>query len=180
MPRAGWLLLWLLVVNLLFSAFYLLPDPEEPIPEKKHWESLTAQQCLSASQPMNYGEAKREEKSDHFTNLLSTYTGPEPLKQEFVKAAGRGIPPIIHQIHMSKTRYANNWTKDLSRWLASWDKENPSHLHIIWDDAQAEYFMKAFFTERIFAAYSRLPRIVQKADLLRYALLYQSGGYAFY
>ncbi|KAI8613528.1 nucleotide-diphospho-sugar transferase [Chytriomyces sp. MP71] len=89
------------------------------------------------------------------------------------------IPLLVHQTY--KTRTVREWRRDRNKkqliWFNSWRDRNPDAMHLVWTDAAADAFMRhAFNHTRFYEAYARLPRVVLKTDMLRYALIYQFGG----
>ncbi|KAI8612611.1 hypothetical protein BC830DRAFT_1135940 [Chytriomyces sp. MP71] len=46
----------------------------------------------------------------------------------------------------------------------------------MFDDNDADRFVRGHFTDRVVAAYFALPMVVQRADLARYLMLYEFGG----
>ncbi|KAJ3234580.1 hypothetical protein HDU81_001308 [Chytriomyces hyalinus] len=101
---------------------------------------------------------------------------PIPIAPAFVNS----IPLIIHQTY--KTNLPSLWKAERPNrsrysWFMSWRKVNPDAMHIVWTDAQADEFMRSAFPgTRFYEAYQKLPRVVLKTDMLRYALLLKYGG----
>ncbi|KAJ3048632.1 membrane-bound alpha-1,6- mannosyltransferase Initiation-specific, partial [Rhizoclosmatium hyalinum] len=61
-------------------------------------------------------------------------------------------------------------------WFQSWDEVNPNHYQLLWNDEDSDRFVRGTFNEKISEAYFRLPRVVLRADLTRYLMLYALGG----
>ncbi|KAI8616154.1 nucleotide-diphospho-sugar transferase [Chytriomyces sp. MP71] len=87
------------------------------------------------------------------------------------------IPKIIHQTLLSDDpAEMNDLISDRGAWMTSWNKQNPTHVLVLWTKAQAELFVQQSFPPRVWEAYSKMKLVVLKADLLRYLLLYKFGG----
>ncbi|KAJ3140896.1 membrane-bound alpha-1,6- mannosyltransferase Initiation-specific [Physocladia obscura] len=61
-------------------------------------------------------------------------------------------------------------------WFKSWDEKNPGAMQIIFSDDDMDRFVKGFFSRRVQEAYFKLPKIVLRADFMRYMMLYELGG----
>ncbi|KAJ3249070.1 membrane-bound alpha-1,6- mannosyltransferase Initiation-specific [Chytriomyces hyalinus] len=61
-------------------------------------------------------------------------------------------------------------------WFKTWEGHNPNHVQIIFNDEDADRFIKGTFDPYVVKAFYKLPRIVQRADMTRYLMLYEFGG----
>ncbi|KAI8615360.1 hypothetical protein BC830DRAFT_1187030 [Chytriomyces sp. MP71] len=61
-------------------------------------------------------------------------------------------------------------------WFRSWDTTNPRAVQILVADADMDAFVRSAFSARVVEAYFKLPKIVLRADFLRYLMLYELGG----
>ncbi|MDO9404287.1 MAG: glycosyltransferase [Polaromonas sp.] len=77
------------------------------------------------------------------------------------------IPRRIVQTHRSESIHPE--------WRQTWRDHHPGYEYLFFEDAQC----RAFLAERlpmVLPTYDRLPLAVQKADLFRYAAIYELGG----
>jgi mannosyltransferase OCH1-like enzyme len=86
-------------------------------------------------------------------------------KNGSIKGSER-IPKIIHFVWLGGALPQAN--QDL---ITTWKKTNPSWKVYVWTDKEVETF--SFFNKKAFDAAKNL---TEKADILRYELLYQLGG----
>ncbi|KAJ3121728.1 ABC transporter G member 24, partial [Physocladia obscura] len=89
------------------------------------------------------------------------------------------IPRLILQTY--KTSTLPEWqletgSNNRTMWFVSWEIANPTYLHRVLDDSMATEFMRREFSGRVFQAYTKMPLVVLRADLLRYAMVYVWGG----
>lgn len=83
------------------------------------------------------------------------------------------IPPHIHQTWRSKNLDGD---QDLLSKTNTWRNLNPGYDYTLYDDAEADTFMRENFPAPIYEAYSLMPKPVLKADFFRYAVLLIRGG----
>lgn len=91
-------------------------------------------------------------------------------KDEEIAGAPPRIPTIIHQ----------TWKDDrvpptLAEYSSSWRAHHPAWEHRLWTDAMNRAFIAAHYPEFL-AQYDRYPEPIQRADAIRYFLLYHYGG----
>ncbi|KAJ3344781.1 hypothetical protein HDU83_004743 [Entophlyctis luteolus] len=92
------------------------------------------------------------------------------------------IPNFILRTWKSSERHVfapQNCSASSSRvceWFHSWESLNPTHVQILFDDADSMRFVRGFFSQSVVSAYLKLPRAVMRADLVRYLMLYWFGG----
>lgn len=88
----------------------------------------------------------------------------------FRKKFRNGIPRIIHQVwndHRVPTEF--------DAFRASWIRENVGWDYQLWTfDDGAQLIARHY--PRLMGAFCSLPKVVQKADLLRYVILHRYGG----
>jgi inositol phosphorylceramide mannosyltransferase catalytic subunit len=80
------------------------------------------------------------------------------------------IPKIIHQ-----TWKDENIPTEFIPFMASWKKHHPDWQFILWTDEMNKKFVEEHFPEFISIYYS-YPYSIQRADAIRYLLLYKLGG----
>ncbi|KAJ3062485.1 hypothetical protein HDU98_001616 [Podochytrium sp. JEL0797] len=76
-------------------------------------------------------------------------------------------PPVKPTSHISPQ------TKS---WYTTWQHLNPTHLQLIFTDAQMDAFVSTHFSQRVVSAYYELPLLVQRCDFARYLMLFEFGG----
>ncbi|KAJ3123472.1 membrane-bound alpha-1,6- mannosyltransferase Initiation-specific [Physocladia obscura] len=81
-----------------------------------------------------------------------------------------------NRIEIQKMAANDKEEEDRWYWWTTWDKKNPRHIQILFNDDDTERFVRGAFTDEIVTAYFKLPRIVQRADFARYLMLYRLGG----
>ncbi|KAJ3100728.1 membrane-bound alpha-1,6- mannosyltransferase Initiation-specific [Physocladia obscura] len=89
------------------------------------------------------------------------------------------IPQNILQTY--KTAHLEQWTKEQGKynrteWFLSWQNFNPNYKHIVLNDSAAIEFIDANFDNEISNAYLKMPLVVLRADMLRYAMMWILGG----
>lgn len=90
----------------------------------------------------------------------------------FFGASRSIIPSKIFQTHKSMEYIQND--EQLKMATDSWKKEGFEY-HFFTDD-ECEKFIKENFDENVYKAYMKCPRVVMKADLWRYCVIYFYGG----
>jgi mannosyltransferase OCH1-like enzyme len=66
--------------------------------------------------------------------------------------------------------------KEISPESQTWIDMNPEYTYTIYDDADADEFVKTNFSPDIYEVYSNMPKVILKADFFRYLVLYAKGG----
>ncbi|KAJ3094095.1 membrane-bound alpha-1,6- mannosyltransferase Initiation-specific [Physocladia obscura] len=89
------------------------------------------------------------------------------------------IPCNIVQTY--QTSHIDQWrleTGKLNRTdaLLSWRTLNTGHTHIVLNDSEADNFMRIEMSGRVYTAFAKMPLMVLRADLLRYAMIWKWGG----
>ncbi|ORY37774.1 hypothetical protein BCR33DRAFT_854536 [Rhizoclosmatium globosum] len=115
---------------------------------------------LTTSLDIYRPKPKNEEKSDGIlvpNQVLRTYKTSNRLE--------------LQEGSVNKTFDERQWS-----WFQSWDEVNPNHYQLLWNDEDSDRFVRGTFNEKISEAYFRLPRVVLRADLTRYLMLYALGG----
>lgn len=84
------------------------------------------------------------------------------------------IPKNIFQTHKS-LNYIKNKPK-VAACVLTWAKCPKDFNYYFYDDNACDIFMKQYFDNNIYTAYSKLPISVMKADLWRYCVIYKYGG----
>ncbi|KAJ3236707.1 membrane-bound alpha-1,6- mannosyltransferase Initiation-specific [Chytriomyces hyalinus] len=85
----------------------------------------------------------------------------------------------MHQTYRTAT--IDKWAEEYgpnnrTNWFLSWRIKHPGATHSVLDDASADAFMRKYFNGPIYETYTKMPLMVLKADMLRYAMLYVHGG----
>ncbi|KAI8618247.1 hypothetical protein BC830DRAFT_1166318 [Chytriomyces sp. MP71] len=94
------------------------------------------------------------------------------------------IPKVILRTFWTNNRdeirrAADNGTdkyRERYAWFETWDKLNPTHTQLIFTDFDSDRFVMGHFSKWVVDAYFRLPRVVLRADMARYFMLYIFGG----
>jgi len=83
------------------------------------------------------------------------------------------VPRIIHFIYLvfDKPKMPPNWVKNLN----SWKKMHPNFKIKLWSDSDALNLFNTHFP-KLLNVYKNLKYNIQKADMLRYCILYTYGG----
>jgi len=82
------------------------------------------------------------------------------------------IPPILHHIFLGRNHRRND-TLTLCR--ASCMDMHPQYDFMFWDDDNSKEFVAQEFPE-ILPTWNSYPHLIQRADSLRYMVLYKYGG----
>ena len=82
------------------------------------------------------------------------------------------IPKIIHQIWIGDLKFQK---KKFIGNINSWKSKNPSYTYLFHDNSRAKKLLS--FYPKIKKIYNNLLIPVQKADLLRYLIIYHYGGF---
>jgi mannosyltransferase OCH1-like enzyme len=89
-----------------------------------------------------------------------------------------GIPKIIHQVWINDT-FLGNTKKDVpEKWLKSielWKEKHPDWTHILWTDDIVLTYLKKLHPY-IIDHYKNYEYLIQRADMIRYFILYDYGG----
>lgn len=88
------------------------------------------------------------------------------------------VPRIIHQIWINDTHLDPNnkrpipaiWHKGIAKWKAL-----PDTIHLLWDDVMVWEFLRGKYPSFI-KLYLSYPYLIQRADMIRYLILYEFGG----
>lgn len=90
-----------------------------------------------------------------------------------------GIQKIIHQIWINDTHINKNNKKDVpEKWKKSilrWKELHPTWKHVLWTDEDIINFLKQDFPNFL-DTYYNYPYLIQRADMVRYLILYRFGG----
>lgn len=86
--------------------------------------------------------------------------------------------PLINYTYIPKKIYmtAKQSSDVFSGIIESWSQNNPDYTYELFDDLQADNFVKQHMGPDIYKTYSSLPLPVLKADYFRYIILYVNGG----
>jgi mannosyltransferase OCH1-like enzyme len=88
------------------------------------------------------------------------------------------IPKIIHQVWINDT-FLGNPKKDVpEKWNQSielWKKYHPEWIHILWTDEMIESYLSSYHPY-IIEHYKNYEYLIQRADMIRYFILYDYGG----
>lgn len=82
------------------------------------------------------------------------------------------IPPLIHQTWKTKKLTDPQTISNTD----SWRNLNPSYEYTLYDDNDADEFMRKNMAVDVYEAYALMPKPVLKADMFRYAVLLIRGG----
>lgn len=113
------------------------------------------------------GEVARTYSTFH--NLVQQHQGllyryPEPANKE------KTVPRILHNIALGDAN-----TVKYQEAINSCRKLHPDWKYMLWGDDNATSFMSEYYPE-ILPHYKRYPQNIQRANVLRYALLHKLGG----
>ncbi|KAI9332393.1 hypothetical protein BDR26DRAFT_806481, partial [Obelidium mucronatum] len=108
---------------------------------------------------------------------------PEP-RAGHVLGAPAAIPRLVLRTFWTRdpaaiaaaARNGSDPAKARLAWFSSWTNLNPAHIQLILDDAAGDAFVKSHFAKSVVDAYQKLPLVVQRADMIRYLMLYEFGG----
>lgn len=81
------------------------------------------------------------------------------------------IPKTIWQ-----TWKSHNLPAEAAGCMASWKQANPGYQHVLMDDEECRESVRSLGDSELLEIYDRLPIPVMKADLWRYAIIYDKGG----
>lgn len=101
---------------------------------------------------------------------LHATTGDPPIRTTTAQKAQWPVPPIIHQT------YKNDSIPP--KWLAAREScvtMNPDYTHMFWTDSRARHFIAEHYAWFL-ADYDSYPYGIQRADAIRYFVLYHYGG----
>lgn len=84
------------------------------------------------------------------------------------------IPKVIHQTWES---WDDNIPSELKNIVDTWKKLNPDYEHRIYDKTQRREYIRQNFDSRVLRAYDEVLPGAYKADLWRYCVLYNEGGF---
>jgi mannosyltransferase OCH1-like enzyme len=82
------------------------------------------------------------------------------------------IPKIIHQVF---GLWDNKMPKEIQRRIETWKRLHPKYEYILWDKKKCREFLKKHY-DWFLHIYDRYPYHVQRADAIRYFILYKYGG----
>jgi hypothetical protein len=129
---------------------------------------------------------KNGSKKDHPDSHTKPPTPPKPKKQ------GPPVPELIYGL-FRKPRLDNldtsvqiphivhqTWKEtllplSLKPYLQSWKKYNPTWEYWFWTDADARLLVQTRFPD-LLGMYDKFEKAVQRADVIRYFILYEFGG----
>ncbi|KAJ3230030.1 membrane-bound alpha-1,6- mannosyltransferase Initiation-specific [Chytriomyces hyalinus] len=138
--------------------------------------------------PRDFAEAPA--KRSHWTTQLSPWQ-EQPIPNAFpaypiignISRDHSPIPNLVLRTWKTASRremkeMCQNETDHPERikWFETWERVNPRATQIIFSDADMETFVKGRFSQRVVEAYFKLPRVVLRADFVRYMMLYELGG----
>lgn len=88
------------------------------------------------------------------------------------------IPKIIHQVWINDT-FLGNPKKDVpEKWkksIESWKTYHPDWVHILWTDDMVLSYLSQYHPD-IIEHYKNYEYLIQRADMIRYFILYDYGG----
>ena len=93
-----------------------------------------------------------------------------PYLFQNLKYTPGGIPKIIHQ-----TWKNNDVPKHWKKSPEMWKKYHPDYKYVLWTDEDNREHIKLFHQEFL-ELYVNYPYAIQRADMIRYFLLYDFGG----
>ena len=93
-----------------------------------------------------------------------------PYLFQNLKYTPGGIPKIIHQ-----TWKNNDVPKHWKKSPEMWKKYHPDYKYVLWTDEDNREHIKLFHQEFL-ELYDNYPYAIQRADMIRYFLLYDFGG----
>lgn len=82
------------------------------------------------------------------------------------------VPPIIHNIFIGERRKMRPEWEEAGH---ACRQQHPGYVFEFWDDARAAEFVQREFPD-IWATWRDYPYNIQRADSLRYMILYRYGG----
>ncbi|OCK73898.1 glycosyltransferase family 32 protein [Lepidopterella palustris CBS 459.81] len=133
--------------NYIYAAFVLL---QCPITESWRSKSLRISQ-----------------ERDGFDVTFQSYPSEPPLTVNI----SLPVPPIIHHVLLGMTTTPRNWESARAACLAM----HPGYNSKLWTDAEAGDFVAREFPGMV-KTWQSYPYTIQKADSLRYMIMYKYGG----
>ena len=114
---------------------------------------------------------------DGFDITFESYT-TEPLKQlqPLYPDPVNPVPPMIHHIFLGPSDWRAHRNGTLLACQKSCLEMHPAYRFMFWDDLNAEDFVSTMFPGDVYKTWRRYPHVIQKADSLRYMVLYVYGG----
>lgn len=101
-----------------------------------------------------------------------TFSQYEPIPQlEPLTNASYQVPPIIHHILLGPRKMRTQWLEAGK----ACKQYHPGYVFEFWDDARADEFVREEFVD-IYPTWSGYKYPIQRADSLRYMVLYKYGG----
>jgi mannosyltransferase OCH1-like enzyme len=101
------------------------------------------------------------------------------MNLENVPTTKGGIPKIIHQVWINDTHIDPNNKKNLpDDWEISrseWKRLHPDWQYLLWTDADAVHLLQTLYPSFLKVFYD-YPYLIQRADMIRYFILYTFGG----
>jgi len=94
------------------------------------------------------------------------------MKEDPFKNSIEGIPRIIHQQHMSRSKFPHyfaDYVKECHEMNSGW-------IHVLWTDDDFGPFIKDLFGQEMLDFFQSLPRTIQRIDIIRYFILSAYGG----
>ena len=85
--------------------------------------------------------------------------------------------PPLHLHQGWKTHRLDQMDPLLAEGVRSWRKINPAMRHDMYDDAQAEAFVRRHYPEWVPLYFSGLQRAVERSDVFRYLVVHHYGGW---
>ncbi|KAJ3357652.1 membrane-bound alpha-1,6- mannosyltransferase Initiation-specific [Entophlyctis luteolus] len=148
--------------------------------------------ALAFSEQITFPAKPNEQRFDHFggAKVFRSRKSSEPFSVH-------PSYPVFHEISQHSSlipnRILRTW-KTSSRaeieqmslngsdhplryqWFKTWDEKNPGAMQIVFSDDDMDKFVRGSFSKRVQDAYFKLPKIVLRADFMRYMMLYELGG----
>jgi mannosyltransferase OCH1-like enzyme len=97
---------------------------------------------------------------------------------ENINYTSSGIPKIIHQVWINDTFLGNPKRDVPQEWIKSielWKEIHPDWTHILWTDDMALTYLNKFHPD-VIDHYKNYEYLIQRADMIRYFILYDYGG----
>ena len=85
---------------------------------------------------------------------------------------GTRIPQIVHQTWKS---YDTTLKGHVHHSAHTWSSMNSQVIHLLWNDTDIEELVRKFYPS-YYSDFVRLPKIILKADIMRYLVLEKFGG----
>ncbi|KAJ3076732.1 hypothetical protein HDU98_000612 [Podochytrium sp. JEL0797] len=109
--------------------------------------------------------------SDPAYPTFSTISRPNPIPNIILRTWKTADISEIQHASQTGLDHPDRYT-----WFQTWTDMNPRAVQIVIADAQMDAFVRSAFSRRVVQAYFKLPRMVLRADFLRYMMLYEIGG----